>query len=94
MPLVQILGPDGSTITAHVRVASTWCTVCKKRKASRECDWKVAKRKSGTCDKKLCDRCSYVPAPDKDLCPIHRAAWLLHPKSKSQMAPIPAVPST
>jgi hypothetical protein len=36
------------------------------------CDWKVD---GGTCDKPLCSNCTYVPAPDKDLCPVHAAEW-------------------
>lgn len=43
--------------------------------ATRECDWKVPRKKSGTCDLPLCENCSHVPAPDKDLCPGHAAAW-------------------
>lgn len=39
------------------------------------CDWKVKGKKSGTCDQGLCERCTHVPAPDKDLCPKHAAAW-------------------
>lgn len=45
------------------------------RRATRECDWKVPSRKSGTCDKPLCDRCTSSPAPDKDLCPAHAEAF-------------------
>lgn len=39
------------------------------------CDWKVPSKRSGTCDKPLCRRCTHVPAPDKDLCPAHAAEW-------------------
>lgn len=39
------------------------------------CDWKVKSRKSGTCDKPLCAKCTLVPAPGKDLCPKHAAEW-------------------
>lgn len=52
------------------------------RKATRLCDWKVKGRKSGTCDKPLCARCSHSPAPEKDLCPQHAAEWKNHPRSK------------
>lgn len=46
------------------------------RIASLLCDWKVETvRKSGTCDKPLCERCTTRPAPDKDLCPAHAAAF-------------------
>lgn len=47
------------------------------RQATLECDWKVKGKKSGTCDKGLCPRCTYVPAPEKDLCPKHAAEWQL-----------------
>jgi len=39
------------------------------------CDWKVHDRKSGTCDAPICSRCTTSPAPEKDLCPEHAAAW-------------------
>jgi hypothetical protein len=41
------------------------------RSAALLCDWKVPGRKSGTCDKPVCDRCTTSPAPDKDLCAAH-----------------------
>lgn len=51
------------------------------RRMTRECDFKVTTKKSGTCDKALCDRCTHHPSvngvvqDDKDLCPKHRAEW-------------------
>jgi hypothetical protein len=39
------------------------------------CDWKVAARTSGTCDRPVCARCAASPAPGKDLCPAHAIAW-------------------
>jgi len=67
----------------HVQVGGTVAIVCgvRRRKckcgrrATLECDWKVPTKKSGTCDAPLCDRCTTVPAPDKDLCPKHAAEW-------------------
>lgn len=44
------------------------------RPATRLCDWKLRSR-SGTCDTPLCAACTASPAPDKDLCPAHAAAW-------------------
>lgn len=41
------------------------------RKATLLCDWKVPSRKSGTCDKAICDQCAVSVAPEKDLCPDH-----------------------
>lgn len=43
--------------------------------STKLCDWKVPSKKSGTCDAPLCERCTHVPAPDKDLCPQHAAEW-------------------
>lgn len=45
------------------------------RPATLLCDWKVPTKKSGTCDKPICWRCATSPAPGKDLCPKHAAAW-------------------
>ncbi len=45
------------------------------RRAPLLCDWKVPTRKSGTCDKPICSRCSTSPAPGKDLCPAHAKAY-------------------
>lgn len=60
------------------------CRSCK-RPATLECDWKVPKRRSGTCDAPICARCATSPAPGKDLCPTHAAAyreWLARQKEK------------
>lgn len=45
------------------------------RVATLLCDWKVPERRSGTCDATICANCSTVPAPEKDLCPTHAAAF-------------------
>lgn len=42
------------------------------RHATKLCDWKIP---GGTCDIPLCERCTTVPAPDKDLCPGHAEEW-------------------
>lgn len=50
------------------------------------CDWKVPANRSAsssaavgqqtrTCDAPICASCSLSPAPDKDLCPAHAAAF-------------------
>jgi hypothetical protein len=44
-------------------------------RATRLCDWKMPAKRSGTCDKPLCARCSTAPAPEKDLCADHAVAW-------------------
>lgn len=66
--------PDGNrAIVCGPRRARPKC-LCG-RPATLECDWKVPGRRSGTCDKPLCPACTHVPAPGKDLCPEHAAAW-------------------
>jgi hypothetical protein len=45
------------------------------RVATLLCDWKIATKKSGTCDAGLCDRCATSPAPDKHLCAAHVLAF-------------------
>jgi len=69
----------------HVKIDGVSAIVCgprtRRRKcacgrpSSRLCDWKIRGKKSGTCDKPLCDRCARQPAPEKDLCPEHAAEW-------------------
>lgn len=45
------------------------------RRATRLCDSKVPGKKSGTCDAPVCARCGTSPAPGKDLCARHGAAF-------------------
>lgn len=45
------------------------------RRATLLCDWKVPQRKSGTCDRPLCDRCTTSPKLGKDLCAAHAEAF-------------------
>lgn len=65
---------DGTGMFVCGTKARPKCVKCGKR-ADRECDWKVAGRRSGTCDKPICARCTTSPAPEKDLCPEHAEAW-------------------
>lgn len=65
------LSGGGSAIVCGTRRKKCACG----RRATLECDWKVNGKKSGTCDAPICDRCTHVPAPDKDLCPKHAAEW-------------------
>lgn len=67
---VQVPG-GGSAIICGVRHRKCRCG----RRATLECDWKVPGRRSGTCDRPLCPRCSFSPAPGKDLCLDHREAF-------------------
>lgn len=39
------------------------------------CDWKTPAKKSGTCDRPICEACATSPADGKDLCPEHATAW-------------------
>jgi hypothetical protein len=39
------------------------------------CDWKVPSKPGGLCSEPICHRCTTSPAPDKDLCPTHAAAF-------------------
>jgi hypothetical protein len=67
--------PDGTrAIVCGPRQRRRKCSGCG-RPADLLCDWKVPARKSGTCDKPICPRCSFSPAPDKDLCLTHRPAF-------------------
>lgn len=45
------------------------------RAATLLCDWKVPANPGGTCNAPICEACTTVPAPDKDLCTAHAAAW-------------------
>lgn len=70
--------PGGLTaIVCTCRRASARCRCG--RKATLLCDWKVASRKSGTCDAPLCPSCAALPDPElwpeKHLCADHLAAW-------------------
>lgn len=50
------------------------CVVCGAR-ATQLCDWKMPDSPTGTCDLAVCTQHRYSPAPEKDLCPEHAAAW-------------------
>lgn len=63
-------------------------------RATRLCDWKKPRKRSGTCNMPLCTRCTTSPAADKDLCPAHAAeweAWLVTPPASlfSNQADLP-----
>lgn len=52
------------------------CACGSGQRATQLCDWKTPERETGTCDAAICPGCSTRPAPDKDLCPAHAAAWV------------------
>lgn len=79
MTCTRVTLPDGTAaIVCGPRVRKARCA-CGST-ADLLCDWKVPTRRSGTCDKPVCSRCSVSPAPGKDLCPAHAAAWRAWPK--------------
>jgi hypothetical protein len=42
------------------------------RPAEFECDFKIPRKKSGTCDARLCDAHRSSVGEDRDLCPAHK----------------------
>lgn len=75
MPCVPFTTPEGGRGIACYATKRCKCA----RRATLLCDWKVPTKKTGTCDKGLCDRCTYKPASGKDLCPDHAAEWKARP---------------
>lgn len=65
--------PHGTAIVCGVRMSRRRCACG--RDAQRLCDWKVTAKASGTCDAAVCNACTTSPAPDKDLCRKHAAAY-------------------
>lgn len=66
--------PDGSfAIICGPRLKPKFCACG--REAHLLCDWKVKKKKSGTCDAPICDEHARNVGPDKHLCPKHQRAW-------------------
>lgn len=55
----------------HVLLTVPGCRFCR-RCAEFECDWPNPKRKSGTCDRKLCRFCAVHIAGGKQHCPDHQ----------------------
>ncbi len=71
MPCTTVRLPPGEA--AIVCTATRRCA-CGAR-ATLLCDWKRPDRRSGTCDRPICQTCATSPAPGKDLCPEHANAW-------------------
>jgi hypothetical protein len=87
---VRMRMPNGSIAWLRMagrRPAS--CIVCG-APSTKLCDWKIkdterphppivgrakSRRPRKTCSAPLCDSCTSSPAPGKDLCPTHAAAW-------------------
>jgi hypothetical protein len=67
--------PDGgSVIICGARPKPRYCGVCG-REAVALCDWKVATKKSGACDRPLCAQHAKRVGPGKHLCPEHQRGY-------------------
>lgn len=74
MPCQHVtLADGGRAIVCGSRPPSARCA-CGDR-APLLCDWKTPGERKGTCDRPICANCATSPAPGKDLCPQHAAAW-------------------
>jgi len=73
MACEHIKFPDGTTAIICGLPSRKHC-VCG-RAADFLCDWKVAGRRSGTCDKPICAAHAEQVAPGKHLCPEHQEEW-------------------
>ena len=54
------------------------------RPAMFECDWPVKRKKSGTCDARLCEAHRVKVGEDRDLCPPHFKLHEQQPRSLEQ----------
>jgi hypothetical protein len=65
---------DGTfAIACGTRAKPKYCACG--RAADLLCDWKVAARKTGTCDLPICPKHALQVGPDKHLCPQHKKAY-------------------
>lgn len=77
MPCQRVQMPGGGVaMVCGSRPRAKLCACGSGERARLQCDWKVAERQAGTCDAFICQDCTTVPAPDKDLCQSHAAAWV------------------
>jgi hypothetical protein len=81
--------PNGDVaIICGLRSTRRYCSKCG-RPAALLCDWKVASKRSGTCDRALCAQHAEEVAPGKHLCPEHQQAWELwkikHPPAQPSL---------
>lgn len=63
--------PDGTIVCGLPKRKFCACG----RPADYLCDWKVAAKESGTCDRPICAAHAKQVAPGKHLCPEHRGRW-------------------
>lgn len=74
MPCEHVQLPSGGSAIVCTTGRRPKCVGCGKP-ARLLCDWKVPTKRHGTCDAPICASCSTKPAPGKDLCPDHAAAY-------------------
>ena len=87
MPCEVVRLPDGGSAIVCSGRSRSKCACG--RAATLLCDWKVPARRSGTCDRPICRGCATKPAPDKDLCPAHAAAFRQWEASRGSRADAP-----
>lgn len=75
MACYRVRLPEGGFALVRITGKRVNCCVKCGCIATRECDWKVKGKRSGTCDAHLCDVCTVEPEQGKDLCPEHAKAW-------------------
>ncbi len=72
MPCTIVPFPGGGTAIVCSRTRSRpFVCVCGQR-ATLQCD-APTRRRSGTCDRHLCEACATEIGPDQHLCPTHAA---------------------
>lgn len=80
MPWYRIPGGGVCHINMGRKGGPAPCRVCG-WVSTRLCDWRLGdifgreRHESLSCDAPLCAGCGWSPAPDKDLCPAHVAAY-------------------
>jgi hypothetical protein len=69
--------PDGVTLIICSRGGGKrQRTTCKcGAPATLACDWRLPPDRKKTCDAPICEKCTTKPAPGKDICPDHKAAY-------------------
>lgn len=74
MPCQHVTLKDGTpAIACTGRRGRKRCSACKRTWATLECDFPTPARKSGTCDKPLCQKCAVSKGDNLDFCPHHPA---------------------
>lgn len=87
MPCEHVAMPGGGTAIICTSRSRQRCGCG--RPATLLCDWLVPTKRSGTCDEPICRTCSMSPAPEKDLCAGHAAAWEKWQADRATRAAVP-----